>query len=247
MIMLQPDSCEPGNPTVDVVLWDFDGTLVNSAPKNIAITREILATVVPRLAGANLPHWLKNEDDYHTANHLAANWQELYTDFYGLTAEETDAAGALWGRYQASNQSPVEFFDGVINTVTALAGIQQGICSQNSSQNIVKVLEDTGVAQYFHSVIGYEQISFEHSKPEPESGLKCLGNMFSKLESRTIIYVGDHEGDVVFTRNIASRICSSNRLISVAVAYSGGRPEDWKNQPDHIIGHPEELLAIVFP
>ena len=230
--------------SADVVLWDFDGTLVNSAPKNIAITREILDAVVPHRSGENLSHWLSNEDDYHTANHQAANWRELYMDYYGLTAEETDAAGMLWARYQASNKTPVEVFDGVTSTVTALAEIPQGICSQNSSQNIVEVLEETGVAQHFHSVIGYEQIPFEHSKPEPESGLKCLGRMFTELTGKTIFYVGDHEGDVIFTRNIARRICSSNTLVSVAVAYSGGRPDTWQNQPDHIIGHPQELLPI---
>lgn len=232
--------------SVNAVLWDFDGTLVNSALKNIAITREILELVVPHRSGENLAHWLSNEEDYHTANHQAANWRELYIDYYGLTAEETDAAGKLWAQYQASNQTPVEVFDGVTDTVIALADIPQGICSQNSSQNIVAMLEETGVAQHFHSVIGYEQIPFEQSKPEPESGLKCLGHMFAELVEKTIIYVGDHEGDVIFTRNIARRICSSNTLVSVAVAYSGGRPETWKNQPDHIIQHPEDLLKIVF-
>ena len=76
---------------VDAVLWDFDGTLVNSAPKNIAITKEILEVIVPHLSGDNLPRWLHSQHDYHVANHLAANWRELYIDYYGLTAEETDA------------------------------------------------------------------------------------------------------------------------------------------------------------
>ena len=167
-------------------------------------------------------------------------------DFYGLTAEETDAAGELWGDYQASNETPVMIFEGVTDTIAAIAGLPQGICSQNSSQNIIEVLEEAGVGEHFHSVIGYEQIPFEDSKPEPASGLKCLGLMFEELVDKTIIYVGDHEGDVIFTRNIAGRVCSSNTLISVAVAYSGGRPDTWENQPDHIIGHPEELLSIVF-
>ena len=229
----------------DVVLWDFDGTLVNSAPKNIATTIEVLTEVVPHLVGPNLPRWLSNVDDYHFANHLAANWRELYIDFYGLTMEETDAAGALWGDYQASNRTPVEVYDGVTETVTALADRPQGICSQNSSQNIVEVLEEAGVAQHFHSVVGYEQVPFEHSKPEPYGGLKCLARIFSELENKTIYYIGDHEGDVIFTRNIASQVCSSNRLVSVAVAYSGGQPQDWQNQPDHVIQDPREVIGLV--
>lgn len=229
---------------VDAVLWDFDGTMVNSAPKNIAITREILAVIAPHRAGARLPQWLQNEDEYHNANHLAANWRELYTDFYGLSEEETDAAGELWALYQASNTTPVEPFDGVIKAITTLAALPQGICSQNSSENIVSVLEQRGVAQHFQCIIGYEQIPFEHSKPEPEAGLKCLAQLFSQLENKTIIYVGDHEGDVIFTRNIAARICSSNTLVSVAVDYSGGHPERWENQADHIISDPRDLIRL---
>ena len=35
----------------DAILWDFDGTLANSATKNIAITKQILARVAPRNQG----------------------------------------------------------------------------------------------------------------------------------------------------------------------------------------------------
>ena len=46
---------------VDAILWDFDGTLANSAAKNIAITRQILSRVAPRLTGENLPTPLASE------------------------------------------------------------------------------------------------------------------------------------------------------------------------------------------
>lgn len=59
------------------VLWDYDGTLVNSVPKNIDITKTILSIVAPRLSGASLPKYLLSEDAYHEANHEAKNWQEL--------------------------------------------------------------------------------------------------------------------------------------------------------------------------
>lgn len=43
----------------DAVLWDYDGTLVNSVPKNIDITKQILSSVVPRLSGKNCRFILK--------------------------------------------------------------------------------------------------------------------------------------------------------------------------------------------
>ena len=60
---------------LDAVLWDYDGTLVNSVPKNINITKAILSIVAPHLTGDNLPEHLQNESSYHAANHAAENWQ----------------------------------------------------------------------------------------------------------------------------------------------------------------------------
>lgn len=56
---------------LDAILWDYDGTLVNSVPKNIDITKAILAIVAPHLTGDNLPKYLHSEANYHYANHAA--------------------------------------------------------------------------------------------------------------------------------------------------------------------------------
>lgn len=66
---------------IDAVLWDYDGTLVNSVPKNIDLTKQILAEVAPRLIGKNLPKYLKSEESYHVANHDSINWQDLYVNY----------------------------------------------------------------------------------------------------------------------------------------------------------------------
>ncbi len=55
----------------DAILWDYDGTIVNSVPKNIDITKSILSRVAPHLAGDNLPRYLQSESAYHEANHAA--------------------------------------------------------------------------------------------------------------------------------------------------------------------------------
>jgi len=84
---------------IDAILWDYDGTLVNSVPKNIDITKQILSVVAPRFAGENLPNYLKNEKEYHIANHQSKNWQDLYVNYYGLTEKEMLEAGTMWTEY----------------------------------------------------------------------------------------------------------------------------------------------------
>lgn len=95
---------------IDAILWDYDGTLVHSAPKNIAITLQILDVVAPRLTGNQLPQYLKSEEAYHFANHQAVNWQDLYVNYYGMTTSEMLHAGTLWSEYQRLNTTPVAMF-----------------------------------------------------------------------------------------------------------------------------------------
>ena len=228
----------------DVILWDYDGTLVNSAPKNIDITRQILSDTIPRLSGENLPACLKTERDYHIVNHKSKNWQDLYTNYSGLTMEETMRAGSLWTEYQLKNQTPVELFPGIKQTINRL-NIPQGICSQNSGVNIKQLLKRNELLEKFQAIIGYDDIPAVMQKPSAFSGIKCLDRIFNNTMNKTIVYVGDHEGDVEFSKNLERELNTTNKIISIIVTYSGANTESWAYQPDFEISSPVELLNIV--
>ncbi|MGA9575083.1 MAG: HAD hydrolase-like protein [Lysobacterales bacterium] len=229
----------------DAILWDFDGTLANSATKNIAITRQILARVAPRLTGDRLPLPLASETNYHFANHAADHWRDLYRDFFEMTEEEIENAAPLWETYQMLDNTPVSLFDGVAETVRHLSGIPQGICSANASRNIRQVLQAHGIDSAFRSVIGYDGLPDHQQKPAPDGGLKCLGEIFGDTHGKTIIYVGDHIADVLFSRSLAQRLGSSSNVISVVVTHSGANPQQWRLQPDVVIETPSCLSALI--
>lgn len=231
----------------DAILWDYDGTIVNSVPKNIDITKSILSMVAPHLAGDNLPLYLQSEAAYHEANHAAKNWQELYVKYYGMTESEMLTAGSLWAEHQLSNTTPVKLFAEIDSTIRALSAVPHGICSQNASKNIMNVLTQAQVSSYFNAVIGYDDIPNNHQKPAPESGVVCLKQIFDELENKSIVYIGDHEADVQFARNLQATMPSSAKVTSVAVAYSGAIPESWSTQPDFIIRSPQELISLCNP
>lgn len=226
---------------VDAVLWDFDGTLANSAAKNIAITKRILHRVAPHLTGNGLPRHLQNETDYHFANHNADHWRDLYRDFFGMTTQEIETAGPLWESYQMADETEVKLFDGVTDTVRQFSQIPQGICSANASNNIRQVLIANEISSAFQSVIGYEDLPHHHQKPAPDGGLKCLQEIFGNTRDKTIIYVGDHIADVLFARGLSERLDPSNTVISVAITHSGANPEQWREQPDKVIEKPQDL------
>ena len=226
----------------DAILWDFDGTLADSAAKNIAITRQILARVAPRLTGGNLPRYLQNEVDYHFANHAADNWRDLYREFFGMTPNEIESAGPLWESYQMLDKTGVTLFDGVAETIGQLSHLPQGICSANATSNIRHVLDEHGISSAFASVIGYEDLPHHHQKPAPDGGLKCLQEIFGNTHDKTIIYVGDHIADVLFSRGLAERLGPSNTVISVVLTHSSAKPDQWREQPDIVIETPSHLV-----
>lgn len=230
---------KPGN--VDAILWDFDGTIADSAAKNISITKKILARVAPRLCGDNLPRSLQNKAEYHVANHGAGNWRDLYRDYFGMTAKEIEIAGPLWESYQMQDETDVKLFDGVADTVNGLSAFPQGICSANASGNIREVLNIHGLLSSFQSVIGYEDLPEHQQKPEPEGGLRCLRELFEDIDNKTILFIGDHIADVIFARGLSQQLGPSSQVVSVVVTYSGAKPQNWHMQPDIVVDDPQEL------
>ena len=229
---------------INAILWDYDGTLVNSVPKNIDITNQILSEVAPRLTGGNLPEYLKSEESYHVANHQSNNWQDLYMNYYGMSEKEMLAAGKLWTKYQLKNTTPVALFDGIAQTINRI-NIPQGICSQNSSKNINRVLKQHSLNSKFNAMIGYDDIPSNAQKPNPFGGLKCLEQIFSNTLGKTFFYIGDHEGDVEFARNIGRELSDSSNVISVIAKYSGADTKEWTYKPNYEIEKPNDLLELI--
>lgn len=230
---------------IDAILWDYDGTLVNSVPKNIAITKAILSVVAPHLVGENYPKYLLSESAYHVANHAAKNWQELYQEYYGLTRDETLVAGSMWAAYQDNDKTEVQLFDGISRVVQRFTTVPHGVCSQNSQSNIRRVLQQSGIGKQFHAVVGYDDVEDHVQKPHSYGGIKCLNQIFEHLNNKHIIYIGDHEADVQFARNLEQALGGGSTVVSVAAAYSGAQPDLWNTSPDYIAQDVDSLIGII--
>lgn len=233
------------NRKIDAVLWDFDGTLADSAAKNIAISKQILSRVAPRLTGKNLPDCLRSASAYHVANHGATHWRELYRDYFGMSEDEIKTAGPLWNTYQALDKTPVTLFEGIHDAVTSISHFPQGICSANSTDNITEVLEQNGISAAFQSVIGYENLQLHEQKPAALGGVKCLQQIFGDPTNKNVVFIGDHIADVLFARDLGRRLGPTCTVTSVSVTYSGAQPENWPHQPDIVVESPAELISFI--
>jgi phosphoglycolate phosphatase-like HAD superfamily hydrolase len=80
--------------TLTAVVWDFDGTLVDSRRRNYNVVRRIMAEVAQRPLDS-FPA-LRDWHVYDQVNRSYANWRDLYAREFGFSEEETDRVGRMW-------------------------------------------------------------------------------------------------------------------------------------------------------
>jgi HAD superfamily hydrolase (TIGR01549 family) len=224
------------------VIWDYDGTLVDTRRKNYRVTRRLIPAVSRRPLDS-FPA-LASFEAYRAADSRAANWRELYGQEYGLTAEQVDEAGRSWTQYQLADDGPTPFFEGVKETLAELAGLSQAIFSQNSRQAILLALEAAGLDGYFSLVVGYEEIGLDRQKPAPDGLLHCLDQM--AVSEGMVFFVGDHDSDAACARR-ANEVLEQHgralRVVSIGAGY--GREGGWSVRPDVVARRPGDVGRMV--
>ena len=225
------------------VIWDYDGTLVDTEMKNLNVTKAILKEIL-RIPDVKYSA-LDSIEDYEHANTKSSNWRNLYRNELGLNEEQIDEAGKLWTRFQLLDNTEIRFFEGISPVVKELSKYSQGIVSQNSSENIRINLERAGLAKYFHQIIGYEEVGLTEQKPNPEGLLKCISKLTNQKNTGSVVYIGDHITDIECAQN-ANKKVNRNLVTSILLKnnkknFNGG----WDYKPDYTADHPEDIPRII--
>lgn len=232
--------------TVQAIIWDYDGTLVDTRLKNYQVNRAILETITGK--SADEFEALTSFERHEAANIRAANWRELYLSEYGLTEQQTDEAGRLWAPYQLKDKTPSPFFEGIPEVLKTLDNFPQGIVSQNGKAIILEVLAQSGLAKYFDCVVGYEEIEYKRQKPAPDGLLLCLEEL-TRFEPGLVFYVGDHETDtrcVAQANAVLRQRGLATEVISIGAFFGRqGNGSNWPIQPDYSVSSPAEIVSIV--
>ena len=228
------------------IIWDYDGTLVDSRQKNLNVTRKIVSQIL-KGDPTEIPA-LSSLTNYHQAHIQATNWREFYKESFGLTEEQTDDAGRMWTEYQLEDQTSIPLIDGVGETIISLRSFPQGIVSQNSRENIIQYLKQKNLHSYFKSIIGYEEVDLDKQKPNPEGLMMCIERL-TDFKPGVVIYIGDHESDVqcaLNANNILSEKNPETKIISIGAFY-GFKVDtsDWSVLPDYQIQNAVDIKNIV--
>jgi phosphoglycolate phosphatase-like HAD superfamily hydrolase len=227
------------------IVWDYDGTLVDSRHRNLSVNRSIIEGLTGR-------PWtdfaaLQSIAAYDAAVARCTNWRDFYQGEFGLREDMLESAGRMWTRCQLEDSTPVEPFAGVTDALDALGHLPHGIVSQNSREIITATLEPLGLRDRFQHVMGYEQVAPGRQKPAPDGLLECLA-MLAVSRPAAAFYVGDHPTDALCVAR-AREEAASRRLdlavFSIAAVYGGESTDGWPQAPDFEARTPEDIVAIV--
>ena len=164
-----------GTRPVTAVIWDYDGTLVDTRAKNWRITRDI----VQHFTGTDPDtiEALSSLDGYTIALHHYHDWRHLYMTEFGMSEETLSEAGRLWTEYQLSDDTLAPIYTGVESALGKLRNLPHGIVSMNSKDNIERSLAKKSLLDRFEFVIGFVLLpvvavvfwASEHQEPQAKA------------------------------------------------------------------------------
>ena len=221
--MVSPASSSGSNRNVRGVVFDFDGTLVDSYPLIERAFAEVMR-----------------------AHRLDERARELFRQTRGLPLPEQmkRISPELWQdlvhTYRSADAAlgHAQVFPGIPSLIRRLrrGGVRLGVVSCKRHLLVDAELEATGLRSAFEVVVGFEDVT--PTKPAPDPLLHAIGRL--QLGRADTLYVGDTMVDLETGRAAQVR----------TVLAAWGLTEDWRDAfKDHPLWatRPSDMLALVLP
>lgn len=213
--------------TVSAILFDFDGTLADTAPDLAGAVNEMLADrglspvsfeMLRKMASQGARGLLK----------VAFNVDREDAQFEALRVEFLD-------RYEARMTSQSSLFKGISSLLAWLdvQALPWGIVTNKATRFALPIIEKFGLSSHIN-VCGD---TTAYSKPHPEPLLYAARTL--KVKPAECIYVGDD------LRDVQAAKAAGMRSIAAAFGYLGEEDqlEDWG--ADYIIQQPKEIVQLI--
>ena len=208
------------------ILFDFDGTLVNTNDVIIASWQHTYR------------HFLGREESLEK---ITACFGEpllitMEREFPGVPPEES---AAIYREYQKQNADElVKVFAGVPELLEALkqAGYRMAIVTSRTRESATRYLNMFGLAGYFEDMVSCEDTDIH--KPNPEPILLCLDKL--GIEKAEAIMVGDSPFDIKCANNAGVK----SVLVDWRITSDSTSPID-DAKADYEIAEPMDLMKVV--
>jgi 2-phosphoglycolate phosphatase len=216
-------------PHVRAVLFDLDGTLIDSAPDlGAAADKMRLDRGLPSLP----------LDKYRPM--AGAGARGMLGIAFGMTPDAPDYEAMreeFFVNYENAMTERTVIFEGVPALVASLLelGIAWGVVTNKSMRFTGPLTKQIPLFRSAGAIVGGD--STPHAKPHPEPLLEAARRL--KVEPRQCIYVGDDERDIIAGR------AAGMGTVAAAYGYLGSNADTYVWRADAHIANPLELLPLL--
>lgn len=214
---------------IDTVLYDFDGTIMDTNDVIIGSWQHVYKT-------------LRGEEGDLT--YILSTFGEpleysMETSFPEVSKEESVKIYRDWQKEHFLDM--IHLFPGVEEMLAEVKarGYRTGIATSRLSESLHRALSHFDLYKYFDAIVAVEDI--EEAKPAPDTIYKVLDKLNAHPENA--IMMGDSRLDILCARNAGV----PSVLVGWSATLAGKTKEDFASgeAPDFIIQKPEELLEII--
>ncbi len=211
---------------INTVLFDFDGTLVNTNDAIIASWQHTYVHYTGREAGIE---------------HITSCFGEpllitMAREFPGVEPEES---AEVYRRFQIENTDQlVKVFDGIPELLEALkkAGFRIAIVTSRTRESANRYMNMLGIDGYFEDMVSCEDTTIH--KPNPEPILCCLEKLGITRDEAIMI------GDSPFDMKCANNAGVKSVLVGWRIT-SGCAPQATDARADFEIEKPMDLMTVL--
>ncbi|WP_219063893.1 N-acetylmuramic acid 6-phosphate phosphatase MupP [Pseudomonas sp. UMAB-08] len=211
------------------VLFDMDGTLLDTAPDFIAICQSMLAD-----------RGLASVSDKLIRDEISGGARAMVAATFALSPTEPEFEALrleFLERYQVNCAVHSTLFDGMAELLVDIekANLIWGVVTNKPVRFAQPIMEQLGLAERSAILICPDHVT--HSKPHPEPLILACSML--NLDPASVLFVGDDLRDIESGRDAGTK--------TAAVRYGYIHPDD---NPDHwgadvVVDHPLDLRKVL--
>jgi phosphoglycolate phosphatase len=216
--------------TIKAVIFDLDGTLVDSAPDLMLATNHVLSRLERRAINMDEVRSFVG----HGARALIARGAAATGE--AIDDKTLDFCHAEFLRYYGKNIAVDSVaFPGVVDLLERCAadGLKMGVCTNKVEGLSVRLLQALDMAKYFGAIVGSDTLNI--GKPDAAPYLETVKRL--GVPAKNSLLIGDSETDILTAR------AAGVPVIAVTFGYTQQPVTNYN--PDYLVSHFDEVWDIL--